>query len=149
MLPPLRERAEDLMLGREVYPGMFFQLDAETGRYEDAPIGHCLYWLGQGDDGLAAVVWKQLDARISKAEAQQKATYADTVFKALEAKDLTIQNHKDCLELLGRIKHPESAKKLVDILLPMERELWPSAGRAFASKRTDGIAGAHAGRRRA
>jgi ectoine hydroxylase-related dioxygenase (phytanoyl-CoA dioxygenase family) len=40
----LRERAEDLMLGRVVYPGMFFQLDAETGRYEDAPLG--LGWQG-------------------------------------------------------------------------------------------------------
>ena len=35
----LRERAEDLMLGRVVYPGLFFQLDAASGRYEDAPIG--------------------------------------------------------------------------------------------------------------
>ncbi|MBS1148663.1 MAG: phytanoyl-CoA dioxygenase [Myxococcaceae bacterium] len=40
----LRERAEDLMLGRVTYPGLFFQLDAETGRYEDAPIG--LGWQG-------------------------------------------------------------------------------------------------------
>lgn len=40
----LQERAEDLMHGRVVYPGMFFQLDAETGRYEDAPIG--LGWQG-------------------------------------------------------------------------------------------------------
>jgi phytanoyl-CoA hydroxylase len=40
----LRARAEDLMLGRVTYPGMFFQLDSETGRYEDAPIG--LGWQG-------------------------------------------------------------------------------------------------------
>lgn len=38
-LQALRSRAEDLMLGRVTYPGMFFQMDAETGRYEDAPIG--------------------------------------------------------------------------------------------------------------
>ncbi len=101
--------------------------------FGDAPIGHCLYWLGQGDDRLAAVIWKQLDARISKADAQQKAEFAATVFKALEAKDLTLQNRKDCLELLGRIKHRESAKQLVDLLLPMERELWPSAGQALES----------------
>lgn len=43
-LQALRERAEDLMLGRVTYPGLFFQLDAETGRYEDAPIG--LGWQG-------------------------------------------------------------------------------------------------------
>lgn len=40
----LRERAEDLMLGRVVYPGMFFQMDSETGRYQDAPLG--LGWQG-------------------------------------------------------------------------------------------------------
>jgi phytanoyl-CoA hydroxylase len=40
----LRERAEALMLGRVVHPGLFFQLDATTGRYEDAPRG--LGWQG-------------------------------------------------------------------------------------------------------
>jgi hypothetical protein len=40
----LRERAEDLMLGRVSYPGLFFQPDATTGRYEDAPLG--LGWQG-------------------------------------------------------------------------------------------------------
>jgi len=34
-LTELRARADDLMLGRVVIPGMFFQHDAETGRYED------------------------------------------------------------------------------------------------------------------
>ena len=43
-LSALRERAEDLMLGRVTYPGLFFQLDAETGKYEDAPLG--LGWQG-------------------------------------------------------------------------------------------------------
>jgi phytanoyl-CoA hydroxylase len=43
-LAAMRERAEDLMLGRVTYPGLFFQLDSETGRYEDAPIG--LGWQG-------------------------------------------------------------------------------------------------------
>jgi phytanoyl-CoA hydroxylase len=43
-LAALRGRAEDLMLGRVCYPGLFFQLDATTGNYEDAPIG--LGWQG-------------------------------------------------------------------------------------------------------
>jgi phytanoyl-CoA hydroxylase len=43
-LSSLRSRAEELMLGRVVYPGMFFQMDAKSGRYEDAPIG--LGWQG-------------------------------------------------------------------------------------------------------
>jgi ectoine hydroxylase-related dioxygenase (phytanoyl-CoA dioxygenase family) len=40
----LRERALDLMQGRVVYPGMFFQMDATTGDYRDAPLG--LGWQG-------------------------------------------------------------------------------------------------------
>ncbi len=40
----LRERAEDLMLGRVTWPGMFFQMDSPTGRHEDAPLG--LGWQG-------------------------------------------------------------------------------------------------------
>jgi phytanoyl-CoA hydroxylase len=43
-LQALRERADDLMLGRVSYPGFFYQLDSPTGRYEDAPLG--LGWQG-------------------------------------------------------------------------------------------------------
>lgn len=43
-LTALRERADDLMLGHVTYPGLFFQLDAVTGKSEDAPIG--LGWQG-------------------------------------------------------------------------------------------------------
>ncbi len=35
----LRERAEDIMLGRVVYPGLFFQQDTTTGRYDDLEFG--------------------------------------------------------------------------------------------------------------
>ena len=41
---PLRARAEEIMLGQVVYPGMFFQHDAETGRYDDVPRGKG--WIG-------------------------------------------------------------------------------------------------------
>ncbi len=43
-LVSLRERAEDLMLGRVVIPGLFFQHDAPTGRYEDLENG--AGWVG-------------------------------------------------------------------------------------------------------
>jgi phytanoyl-CoA hydroxylase len=43
-LASLRERVDDIMEGRVTYPGMFFQMDAPTGRYEDAPLG--LGWQG-------------------------------------------------------------------------------------------------------
>lgn len=35
----LDARAEDLMLGRVSYPGLFFQHEAASGRYEDLPYG--------------------------------------------------------------------------------------------------------------
>src|SRR5579859_5389182 len=38
-LSALRERADDIMLGRVAYPGMFFQLDTDTGRYDDLTYG--------------------------------------------------------------------------------------------------------------
>lgn len=38
-LAALRERAEDLMLGRVADPGLFFQMDATTGAYEDSGLG--------------------------------------------------------------------------------------------------------------
>ena len=40
----LRARINAIMLGEIVYPGLFFQHDSATGRYEDAPIG--LGWQG-------------------------------------------------------------------------------------------------------
>lgn len=43
-LAALQSRATELMLGTISYPGMFFQMDAPTGRYEDAPLG--LGWQG-------------------------------------------------------------------------------------------------------
>jgi phytanoyl-CoA hydroxylase len=38
-LSALRQRADDLMLGKVVHPGLFFQLDTETGAYEDLAFG--------------------------------------------------------------------------------------------------------------
>jgi hypothetical protein len=38
-LARMRERADDLMLGRVAYPGMFFQHDTDTGRYDDLTYG--------------------------------------------------------------------------------------------------------------
>ncbi len=43
-LTALRERADDLMLGRSDGAPFFFQHDAATGRYEDAPLGEG--WVG-------------------------------------------------------------------------------------------------------
>lgn len=44
MLAGLRERSDDLMLGRVCIDGLFFQHDAPSGRYED--LTHGLGWIG-------------------------------------------------------------------------------------------------------
>jgi phytanoyl-CoA hydroxylase len=43
-LAALRERADDLMLGRRVIDGLFFQADSPTGRYGDLAFGEG--WIG-------------------------------------------------------------------------------------------------------
>lgn len=43
----LQDRAVALMRGEVSYPGMFFQMDSPTGRYEDAPLG--LGWQGPSE----------------------------------------------------------------------------------------------------
>jgi hypothetical protein len=59
-LVQLRERADDLMLGRVTYPGLFFQMDSPTGRHEDAPLG--LGWQGPSL-GYRKLEKLELDAR--------------------------------------------------------------------------------------
>lgn len=39
VLAALRARADDVMLGRVTYPGLFFQIDTETGNYDDLTYG--------------------------------------------------------------------------------------------------------------
>jgi hypothetical protein len=43
-LEGLRQRTTELMLGQVVHPGLFFQMDAASGDYRDAPLG--LGWQG-------------------------------------------------------------------------------------------------------
>jgi len=38
-LAALRARADDVMLGRVTYPGLFFQIDTESGRYDELTYG--------------------------------------------------------------------------------------------------------------
>jgi len=43
----MRARADDIMAGRVSYPGLFFQAEAESGRYEDLELGRG--FVGPGD----------------------------------------------------------------------------------------------------
>lgn len=75
-LASLRERADDIMQGRVVHDGMFFQHDAATGRYED--LTHGEGWVGpslayrkieklERDDRFRAHIENPLFERIARA----------------------------------------------------------------------------------
>jgi hypothetical protein len=76
VLVGLRERADDLMLGRRTIEGLFFQHDSESGRYEDLPYGQG--WVGpslgyrkieklERDDRFHALLSNPLFERIARA----------------------------------------------------------------------------------
>jgi phytanoyl-CoA dioxygenase PhyH len=75
-LEALRRRAEALMLGEVVHPGLFFQHDSESGRYDDVPRGRG--WQGpslryrkleklERDPLFAAFIANPLFARVARA----------------------------------------------------------------------------------
>jgi len=75
-LAALRERADQIMLGQIVHDGLFFQHDADTGRYDDLPRG--IGWQGpslryrkieklERDPLFRAFLENALFARIAKA----------------------------------------------------------------------------------
>jgi len=74
-LAGLRRRAEELMLGEVVHPGLFFQRDSDSGAYQDAPVGRG--WQGpslryrkleklERDPLFAAFIANGLFARIAR-----------------------------------------------------------------------------------
>ncbi len=113
----LRERAEDLMLGRVTYPGMFFQLDATTGRYEDAPLG--LGWQGPSlryrkleklelDDRFLAWLKNPLFERIAQARIEGAVViYRAILFNKGEGGGSDIPWHQDGGRLWGLSQEPE------------------------------------------
>ena len=88
----LRERADDLMLGRVSYPGFFWQMDAPTGRYEDAPLG--LGWQGPSLD------YRKLEKLEKDGEVGK-----DDVTGAEKRLDALTKKHVDAIDDL--LKHKE------------------------------------------
>jgi phytanoyl-CoA hydroxylase len=113
----LRERAEQLMLGEVAYPGMFFQLDAVTGRYEDAPLG--LGWQGPSkryrkleklelDDRFREWLRNPLFERIARARIEGGVVlYRSIIFNKGEGGGSDIPWHQDGGKLWGLSRDPE------------------------------------------
>jgi phytanoyl-CoA hydroxylase len=116
-LASLRERAEDLMLGRVSHAGLFFQLDAGTGRYEDAPIG--LGWQGpslayrkleklERDDRFRAWLENPLFERIARAcITDDVVIYRAVLFNKSPSAGSNIPWHQDGGNLWGLSREPE------------------------------------------
>ena len=113
----LRERADELMQGRVTYPGLFFQLDATTGRYEDAPLG--LGWQGPStryrkleklelDDRFRAWLSNPLFERIARARIDGAVViYRAILFNKGEGGGSNIPWHQDGGRLWGLSQEPE------------------------------------------
>lgn len=116
--------------------------------FDDAPIGPCLYWLGQDNPTLHVVIWKQLDARIGKMDDESKSATAGLSIEALKLKDVGPPAREAALELLARLKARSAVKDLVEMLPQMDRGLWPKTGETlrritgvdYGPKAGDGVA---------
>lgn len=114
----LRDRAEALMLGKVTWPGLFFQPDATTGRYEDAPLG--LGWQGPSlqyrkleklelDDRFREWLMNPLFARIALARLQEDVVlYRAIIFNKAEGLGgSNVPWHQDAGKLWGLSRDPE------------------------------------------
>lgn len=113
----LCKRAEELMLGQVSYPGLFFQLDAPNGRYEDAPLG--LGWQGPSsgyrkleklelDPLFSAWLSNPLFERIARARiAGAVAIYRAVLFNKGTNGGSEVPWHQDAGQLWGLSREPE------------------------------------------
>lgn len=116
-LAQLRERTEDLMLGRVTWPGLFFQLDATTGDYRDAPLG--LGWQGPSlayrkleklelDDRFRELIRHPTLEPVVRALIPGRVTlYRAIVFNKAAAGGTEIPWHQDAGKLWGLSDDPE------------------------------------------
>jgi hypothetical protein len=116
-LEALRERACDLMLGRVTYPGLFFQLDAVSGKYEDAPLG--LGWQGpsldyrkleklEKDPRFFAWLSNPLFERVARARIEGAVVlYRAILFNKGLAGGSDVPWHQDGGKLWGLSREPE------------------------------------------
>jgi hypothetical protein len=116
-LAAMRARADDLMLGRVAYPGLFFQLDTSTGRYEDLRYGEG--WEGpslnyrkiekvEADPIFRAWIDNPLFERIARARVGDEVVIYRAVIMSKAARGGTILPwHQDGGKFWGLDRDPE------------------------------------------
>ncbi|RYE94436.1 MAG: phytanoyl-CoA dioxygenase [Myxococcales bacterium] len=116
-LAALRARSDDLMLGRVVYPGLFFQHDTATGRYDDLEFGKG--WQGpslryrkiekiESDPLFWALLTNPLFERIARAVLGDAVSLYRAVLFAKAARGGTVLPwHQDAGRFWGLDRDPE------------------------------------------
>jgi phytanoyl-CoA hydroxylase len=116
-LAGLRARAEDIMQGRVVHDGLFFQHDSATGRYEDLDFGQG--WVGpsdayrkieklERDPVLRAWIESPLLEPVVRAVVgQQVAIYRSTLFSKSARGGTELPWHQDGGSFWGLDRDPE------------------------------------------
>lgn len=118
-LEALRERADAIMLGEVVYPGLFFQLDSESGRYEDVAFGRG--WEGpslryrkleklEKDPLFRAWMENALFERVVRAlvaSSGEVAVYRAVLFNKAQAGGSVLPWHQDAGKFWGLDRDPE------------------------------------------
>jgi hypothetical protein len=95
--------------------------------FQRAPMSQCLLWIGRGGDQLDELIWKQIDGRIKRADANRRAGYRDVALAVLRA-DVDTDTRLAALDLLDRLKDPQSIRPLIESLTRLPREVCPGVG---------------------
>lgn len=116
-LTRLRVRAEELMLGKVVIPGLFFQADSDTGRYEDLRYGQG--YVGpsleyrkleklERDDLFRAHLENPLFERIARTRLGERISiYRATLFNKAKKGGSRLPWHQDAGSYWGLDRDPE------------------------------------------
>lgn len=116
--------------------------------FQQAPMSHCLHWLGQGDGELGKLIWEQIDGRIQRADAEGRAKYREVALAVMKHPEYNTASRQGALELVARLKDSRAFAEVIEYLPQMPRELWPEAGRVlreltgkdFGPRAGDGLA---------
>jgi hypothetical protein len=96
--------------------------------FQQAPMSHCLHWIAQDKAGLSDLIWEQVDARITAADSARRDSYHELALKVALSDKFETTSRLAAVQLLSRLKNPASLTPLIDSLVELPRELWPTVG---------------------
>jgi len=112
--------------------------------FQRAPIREVLVWLGKVGENLQALIWRQVEGRIARADRSRRSLYREVAIECLEDKSAERKEQRAACELLERLDASLVVGPLVEALPQLQREIWPRAGDVLR-KLTGQDIGPHAG----